>query len=160
MRMFPFAPAISLCACLFLVLLITTSSFAQTAPAVSTQPADGKTASVVVVVDTSKSARNNLSTLRNGAEALSSQFSSNDEIALFFAGDQPVLVQDFTGDTSLINKNLKKVRTNGKMALFETLAVALDHARSDAANEQRAVIAFVNDLDAASAPAEAALENA
>lgn len=160
MRLFPSSSARLLSARLSLTLTLAATCFAQTAPNISTHPADGKTASVVVVMDTSRSAHNNLNTLRDGAAALTSQFSSNDEIALYFAGDKPVLVQDFTGDTTLITNNLKKVRTNGKMALFETLAVALDHARSDAANEQRAVIAFVNDLDGASGPAEVKLENA
>jgi hypothetical protein len=160
MKKLPSRPARPLYACLLFTSMISTICIAQNAPSTNTMPADGKTASVVVVMDTSRSARNNLNTLREGAEALISQFSSNDEIALYFAGDKPVLVQDFTGDTTLITKNLKKVRTNGKMALFETLAVALDHARSDAANEQRAVIAFVNDLDGASAPEEAKLEDA
>jgi hypothetical protein len=160
MRMFPCSPAHPLYACLLLTFMFSAIGIAQNAPSTNTLPADGKTASVVVVVDTSKSARNNLGTLRNGATALTSQFSSNDEVALFFAGDKPVLVQEFTGDTSLITNKLKKIRTNGKMALFETLTTALDHARSDAANEQRAVIAFVNDLDGASAAAETTLENA
>ena len=160
MKSFFYTSASPFCACLLLTLISISTCFAQNAPAASTLPADGNTASIVVVMDTSKSAHNNFDPLRKGAIALASQFSSNDELALFFAGDKPVLVQDFTGDIALIEKSLKRVRTGGKMALFETLAAALDHERNDAANERRAVIAFVNDLDGASAVAESTLENA
>lgn len=160
MKLFPFLPCRSLFALLSMILVLVVSSPAQNTNVAAAQRHEGKTASVVIVVDTSKAARGSIDTLRNGAKTLASRFSSNDELALFFSGEKPVLVQDFTGDTALINNSLRRIRTNGRLALFETLSQALDHARSDAANEQRAVIAFVNDLDGAIGPGAAALENA
>lgn len=148
-----------------LVLLATVSMSAQQqsqSQQVGVVPAEardgGKSASVSIVVDASRSARGKMATLRKGALTLAKQFDSGDELALYFANEKPTLVQDFTGDINLIANKLKKIPTKGQLSLFDTLAQALDHARSDAANEQGAVVAFVNDLDVTSTSSGAALQ--
>ncbi len=144
----------------FIVLSVALSAgaIAQTAAVNSKANSGDTSASVVIVYDNSKSARSSQGDLRKAALALVKSFGTNDEIALYFAGDGPKLAQDFTGDTSLINKQVDLARGNGKLAFFETLAKAVEHARSDSANERASVVAFVNDLDAANATNSSTLE--
>lgn len=160
-KMYIFSLAVAL-ACLFTASSVAQQTAGQQAapasPVAAQAPATGGSASVTIVVDNSKAARKNIQTIRKAALSFAQSFSARDEVALYFAADQPTLAQDFTGDMSLIANHLERVRGKGKLALLETLSQAVDHVRSDSANEQAAVVAFVNDLDAADPIAAANLE--
>jgi Mg-chelatase subunit ChlD len=128
----------------------------QNAPAPNVQ--DGS-ASIIIVLDNSSAARGNFDALRNAARRFADSFGTRDELALYLTADTATLAQDFTGDISLIQHQLSRQKPKGKLMLFETLSEAIDHARSDSANERIAVVAFLSDLDSATARRAAALEN-
>ena len=75
--------------------------------------------SVVIVVDTSESAKSAAKALKKAATNFADKFSSNDELALFASQDKPMLVQGFTSDNSLLNKSVDNLRPSGKLAAYD-----------------------------------------
>lgn len=115
--------------------------------------------SVVIVVDTSESAKSAAKALKKAATNFAEKFSSNDELALFASQDKPMLVQGFTSDNSLLNKSVDNLRPSGKLAAYETVTQAVDYARSDSVNDKQAVVAFVHQLDGSDTKAIDSLQN-
>jgi hypothetical protein len=140
-----------------LALALATPAVAQR-NAAPTQSAQDGSASIIIVLDNSSTARGNFDALRNAARRFADSFGTRDELALYLAAGKPTLAQDFTGDISLVQHQLSRQKPKGKLMLFETLNDAIDHARSDSANDRIAVVAFLSDLNSATAAKTAALE--
>jgi hypothetical protein len=152
--------------CLTLTLVLLASLFtcsigsnAQDQPSPGNSGSAPQSASVVIVVDTSEGAKSAAKTLKKAATNFAEKFSSNDELALFASQDKPLLVQGFTSDNSLLNKSVDNLRPSGKLAAYESVAQAVDYARSDAVNDNQAVVAFVDQLDGSDTKAIDALQN-
>src|SRR4051812_3039079 len=132
---------------------------AQDAPSPANSGSAPQSASVVIVVDTSADAKSAAKALKKAATNFAEKFSSNDELALFASQDKPVLVQGFTSDISLLNKSVDTLRPSGKLAAYESVAQAVDYARSDAVNDKQAIVAFIDELDGSDTKAIESLQN-
>lgn len=102
----------------------------------------GRSSSVAIIVDGSSAAKYKTERIKKAVAEFMQAFTSEDEACVYVANDNPVLLQDFTGDSALVVGALKGLRAKGKLALYNTLAVALDHLRSDAMNEKAAIVVF------------------
>ncbi|HWR37271.1 MAG TPA: VWA domain-containing protein [Clostridia bacterium] len=149
-------------AVLFAALYSNAAVAQDTADAPAEEPAARasahEAASVAIVVDTSRTARKRAGELRKSVAALITNLTAEDEFCVYSTSDKPVLVQDFTGDASVVLNASKRLRRDGRFALFDTIAVAADHLRNDAANENIAIVVFVAGMDSASKISPATLE--
>src|SRR5690242_15960306 len=132
---------------------VPVSSPAQAAPSSSTT-----SASVAIVIDSSGSTTWDRGAVKKGALELVRRFNFNDELAIFAAGDQPKLVQEFTGDTDVAAKAIKQLPSKGKLNLYGATISAVQHVRSDGVNERQAVVAFTDQLDRAGTASTSQLE--
>jgi Mg-chelatase subunit ChlD len=134
------------CFALVAVLFSAAAAFCQSQ---TTSTVRSTSASVGIVIDSSKSTTWDIESLKKGALDLVHRFNFDDELAIFAASDTPKLVQDFTGDTDLAAKAVKHLPSKGKPNLYKAVAHAVQHVRSDGVNDAQAVVAFTNHLDRA-----------
>jgi hypothetical protein len=117
---------------------------AQTSASPNTASQD---ASVVVVLDNSKAGRKSFRDMRLAVNTFLRSMSEDDEVALVSASDRPVLVQDFTGDETLLQKKLPKLKAEGELSLVDAVSFAAQKAAQDANNDNVAVVVFASGAD-------------
>jgi hypothetical protein len=116
--------------------------------------------SVAIVIDQSKAAKYKTDQLKKAVAEFMQAFTSEDEACVYFAGEKPTLARDFTADSALIEQSLKQLKpTKGKLGLYDSVAMAVDHLRSDATGDSAAVVLFTAGADNASRTVSADLES-
>ena len=143
--------------CLISLLLLLPCALASVTSAGKDKSDDS--ASVVIVLDTSDEASSILKTSKKAATRFANRFSSDDELAVFASSGKPALVQPFTSDDQVLRHALNNLHPSGKPAIYETVAQAVEYTRSDAVNDNHAVVVYTNEIDGTRTSPMPALEN-
>jgi hypothetical protein len=119
----------------------------ETTPPTQRQVPEG--ASVAIVLDTSSPAQKKFPELKEAVSTFLSSFGEDDEVCLYVAGGKPQLIEEFTGDASLLNDRLQALKPAGPLALSEAISAAQQHIREESASDRVAVVVFVAGPEAA-----------
>lgn len=147
--------------CCTILLTIAVSATAQDSPqspSGSNPATTSSSSSVAIVIDESKAAKYRTDQLKKAVTEFMQAFTSEDEACVYFAGEKPTLARDFTADSAPIAQTLKQLNPKGKLGLYDSIATAVDHLRSDAMSDREAVVVFIASQDNASRTAVADLE--
>jgi hypothetical protein len=108
-------------------------------------PKDG---SIVVVLDNSKAASDVFRNMRLAVRTFIRSLDDEDEVALVTAGARPILVQDFTNEEKVVEKQLSNLETtDGALDLSQAITFASNHAVQNASNSSPAVIVFASGIE-------------
>ena len=105
--------------------------------------------SVGVLLDTSGSMERKIDTATEAVERFLRQIHQDDEIFLITFNDRARLIQDFTDDRGRLANALRRVRVGGGTALYDALALGIDHIR-DGKHDKKAILLISDGEDTAS----------
>ena len=105
--------------------------------------------SVGVLLDTSGSMERKIDTATEAVERFLRQIHPDDEIFLITFNDRARLIQDFTDDRGRLANGLRRVRVGGGTALYDALALGVDHIR-DGKHDKKAILLISDGEDTAS----------
>ena len=105
--------------------------------------------SVGVLLDTSGSMERKIDTATGAVERFVRQIHPDDEIFLVAFDDQPRLIEDFTDDRGRLANALRRVRVGGGTALYDALALGVDHIRNGR-HDKKAILLISDGEDTAS----------
>lgn len=105
--------------------------------------------SVGILLDTSGSMETKIDTATSAVESFLRQIHPDDEIFLITFNNRPRLVEDFTDDRIRLGRSLRNVRVGGDTALYDALALGLDHIR-DGHHEKKAILLISDGEDTSS----------
>ncbi len=113
--------------------------------------------SVGVLLDTSGSMDRKIETATAAVERFLRQIHPDDEIFLVTFDSRARLVEDFTNDRSRLAAALRRVRVGGGTALYDALALGLEHVRNGR-HDKRAILVISDGEDTGSATSLAGAE--
>ena len=105
--------------------------------------------SVGVLLDTSGSMERKIDTATEAVERFLRQIHPDDEIFLITFNDRARLIQDFTDDRGRLANALRRVRVGGGTALYDALALGVDHIRNGK-HDKKAILLISDGEDTAS----------
>ena len=106
--------------------------------------------SVGILLDTSGSMERKIDTATQAVERFVREIHPNDDIFLVTFDDRPRLLEDFTDDRDRLADSLRRVRVGGGTALYDALALGVDHIR-DGRHDKKAILLISDGEDTSSA---------
>src|SRR5689334_8962379 len=103
--------------------------------------------SLVFAIDTSGSMRSKLDTVIKASVNLVKESRKDDEIAVMEFKDQPILLEEFTGDTADVIDTLQSLVASSQTAMLDALYVGSDYASKEGKNRRKAIILVTDGLD-------------
>jgi Ca-activated chloride channel family protein len=102
--------------------------------------------SVGLVLDTSGSMRNAISTAKDVAHAFFKTSNPEDEFRLLTVSTQPDMISGFTTDIAGLEQSVQSARTGGLTALIDTVYLGISHMR-EASRPRRAMLILSDGVD-------------
>ena len=106
--------------------------------------------SVGLVIDASSSMSEKRSRLNTAAMTFVRESNPEDETAIVSFGDQVNLEHDFTSDTRILKRTLKKISSNGSTALYDAVIQAARHLQESSFHEKKVLLVVSDGEDNAS----------
>lgn len=111
--------------------------------------ADDLPVSVGIILDTSGSMERKIETARRAVERFLREIHPDDEIFLVTFDDRARLIEDFTSDRSRLDSALRRVRVGGGTALYDAVALGVDHIRGGR-HDKKAILLISDGEDTSS----------
>ncbi len=111
--------------------------------------ADDLPVSVGIILDTSGSMERKIETARRAVERFLREIHPDDEIFLVTFDDRARLIEDFTSDRSRLGSALRRVRVGGGTALYDAVALGVDHIRGGR-HDKKAILLISDGEDTSS----------